>query len=134
MRKKIMVVDDDDCVRLAYTGKFISANYEVKGAATGEEALQLMRNFSAEVLFLDLNLPDTNGLELCKKIREKWPWCICIAVTGCSSVFELISCREVGFEDYFIKPVKLEVLVEVAETAFKKIKRSSQREAALAGK
>ena len=91
-----------------------------------------MRASPIEVLFLDLNLPGMNGLDLCSKVRKEWPWCICIAVTGYASLFELVTCREVGFTDYFIKPVESKELLTAAEHAFKKLKRWKQREKARA--
>lgn len=45
------------------------------------------------------------------------------ALTGYGKIFELFECREAGFEDYFLKPVNLSLLFDVAEGAFKKIDR-----------
>jgi DNA-binding response OmpR family regulator len=72
-------------------------------------------------------LPGMNGLELCREVRRQWPWAICIAVTGYASLFELVDCREAGFEDYFVKPVVLQELLEAAELACKKVERWKRR-------
>jgi DNA-binding NtrC family response regulator len=134
MKDKIMVVDDDDCIRLAVSKRFAAAGYDVQNAASGEQALELMEASPSNVLFLDLNLPGMNGLDLCRKIREQWPWCICIAVTGYATIFELVACREAGFEDYFIKPAKVQDLLEAAADASKKLKRWRERQAAFVNK
>jgi CheY-like chemotaxis protein len=134
MKDKILVVDDDDVIRLAFSKKLAAAGYEVQSAASAEEALELMSASPSNVLFLDLNLPGMNGLDLCRKVREDWPWCICVAVTGYASVFELVACREAGFEDYFTKPVTWPDLLAVAEEASQKIKRWKTRQPVLAQK
>jgi DNA-binding response OmpR family regulator len=128
MRKKmVLVVDDEERICSQFAEAFAVAGYEVQTAGRAEEALAVMRKAPAEVLFLDLNLPGMNGLELCREIRHAWPWTIVIAVTGYASLFELVDCREAGFEDYFIKPVSLEDLLAAAAQAFKKIERWKER-------
>ena len=126
-KQKILVVDDEPCIRLAFSKMFAGAGYEVLTAESAEQALQIMQNSPVAVLFLDLNLPAMNGLDLCREVRKNWPWSIAIAVTGYASLFELVSCREVGFEDYFIKPAGSKELLAAAEHAFNKIERWKQR-------
>ncbi len=64
-----------------------------------------------------------NGIELCKQIRKDKPKAIIHAVTGYASHFEVSACREVCFDDYFTKPVNLELLLKAAKNAFEKIER-----------
>lgn len=127
MNKTILVVDDEDIVRVVFSKAFMKEGYQVKLAASADEALQVMANSPVDVAFLDLKLPGMNGVELCREIRRLWPWCVTIAVTAYASVFELVSCREAGFEDYFIKPVDMEQLLESAADAFKRIQRWKER-------
>lgn len=124
---KILVVDDEEPIRTQFTRGLAQAGYSVRAVESGEQALQAMREEPAQVIFLDLNLPGANGLEVCRAIRKTWPWAVVIAVTGYASMFELVDCREAGFEDYFLKPVSLSDLLEAAETAFKKIRRWRER-------
>ncbi len=126
-KQQILVVDDAKSIRSQFAKAFAGAGYEVQTAESAEEALKIMRETPATVLFLDLNLPAMNGVELCREIRKGWPWTIAIAVTGYASLFELLDCREAGFEDYFIKPVALEELLKAAAHAFEKIERWKKR-------
>jgi CheY-like chemotaxis protein len=125
--KRVLVVDDESCICLQFSKALSQAGYEVKTAGSAEEALRLMHDWPAQLLFLDLNLPAMNGLDLCREIRKGWPWSISIAVTGYASLFELVDCREAGFEDYYIKPVSLQALCESAHQAFKKLERWKAR-------
>ena len=121
--KKILVVDDEQMIRDVFAEAFGRAGYAVQTAESAEEALEIMRKTPFWVLFLDLNLPGMNGVELCRQIRKDWAMAIPYAVTGYASLFEIHDCCEAGFEDYFTKPVDLSVLLEAADHAFKKLER-----------
>ena len=123
MRKTILVVDDEPEIRTLLSKAFKLRGYTVLTAASGEEGLEVLSKNHCLVMFLDLNLPGINGLELCKKIKTDLPVAICHAITGYSSIFELAGCREAGFDDYFTKPAKLEMLFKAAEEAFDKLHR-----------
>ena len=121
--KKILVVDDEVFIREVFKEFYRKAGYLVQTAEDGEEALAVLEQESIEVIFLDLRMPGMNGVDLCRRIREKNPIACIYAVTGNASLFELAECREAGFDDYFTKPVNPEILLKAAEDAFEKITR-----------
>ena len=123
MEKRVLIVDDEEPIRKAFTKAFERSGWKVQTAASGEEALKIMEATPFMVLFLDLNLPGISGIELSQRIRQQWPMAIPFAVTGYSSLFELTDCREAGFEDYFTKPVDLNDLLEAADGAAAKLNR-----------
>ena len=125
--KKILVVDDEQMIREMFAEVLGRAGYAVQTAESAEEALEIMRKTPYWVLFLDLNLPGMNGVDLCRQIRKDWPMTIAYAVTGYASLFDLSDCRDAGFEDYFTKPVALSLLLQAAEHAFKKLERWKKR-------
>jgi len=125
--KTILLVDDDPIIRLAYSRLLTVADYQVKTAGSAEQALKIMRATPAPILFLDLNLPGMSGIELCRVVRQEWPWSINIAITGFTSLFELVGCREAGFEDYFTKPVDTKELLAAAKAAHDKLDRWRHR-------
>jgi len=127
IEKRILVVDDEKQIRELYSEAFARAGYEVATAESGEEALEVFNKQPFWVLFLDLNLPGMNGIDLCRTIRKQYPMAISYAVTGYASLFELSDCRDAGFEDYFTKPVGLSDLLEAAEHAFNKLSRWKKR-------
>ena len=124
---KILVVDDEEPIRDVLQQLFTRPGYAVRLADSGERGLQIALKENIHVIFLDLNLPGMNGIELCRKIRKERPMAIIHALTGYPSIFELSECREVGFDDYFIKPVNLEWLLRAAQIAFEKIGRWKRR-------
>ena len=121
--KKILVVDDEEQVRDSFKLVFDQAGYITYLAESGEDALQVLDKNNIQVMYLDLNLPGINGLELCRRVRKDQPIAIINAVTGYTTLFELHECREAGFDDYFTKPVGLKVLTATAKDAFEKLER-----------
>ncbi len=127
MQDQILIVDDEKNIRDLLEMVFTRAGYRVYSAENAETALETLKDENIYVIFLDLNMPGMNGVELCKKIRHNIPLAIIHAVTGYASLFELSDCREAGFDDYFNKPVKLSELLKAAEDAFNKIDRWKRR-------
>ena len=119
--KKILVVDDEEVIRSTFELAFSKKGYTVRCAERAEEALEILKDEKILVMFLDLNMPGMNGVELCRKIRKDFPVAIIHAVTGYSSLFEPAECREAGFDVYLNKPVNLEQLFKAAQDAFNKL-------------
>lgn len=121
--KKILIVDDEKAILNLLKQAFSRAGFEVTPAESAEEALKVLEQEEIYVMFLDLNLPEMNGIELCRRIKKDKPMAIVFAVTGYASLFELVDCREAGFEDYFKKPADIKTLVKVANDAFERLER-----------
>lgn len=119
--RKILVVDDEVEIRSAFQRTFARAGYTVRTAAGGDEALQILGGESIQVMFLDLNMPDMDGIELCREVRKRSPMAVIHAVTGYASLLELADCREAGFDHCYVKPVEVEVLLAAADAAYTKV-------------
>ena len=123
MKGKILVVDDEASVRELFSSVFIEEGYEVITAEGGTEALKILQIEDINVIFLDLKLFGMNGIELCRQIRETKPVSIIYAMTGWSPLFEIAECREAGFDDYFEKPLDMDMLLDLVAEAFARLKR-----------
>ncbi len=123
MDKKILVVDDEEAIRHMLNTAFSRAGYTVVCAESAEAGLQVLEQDDIHVMFLDLKLPQMNGVDLCKQIRRDRPLDVIYAITGYTSLFELAGCREAGFDDYFSKPAELQTLLRAAGDAFEKLDR-----------
>ena len=121
--KKILVVDDEVLITDMLKTALGSTGYTVLTAGSAEEALEILKRESIMVMFLDLNLPGMNGLDLCKRIRKKNTIGVIFAMTGYSNFYGLLDCRTVGFDDFFIKPFKLDVLLKSVQEAFERLDR-----------
>ena len=127
MKGKILVVDDEASVRELFSGVFAEEDYEVIAAEDGSQALDILKKDNIDVIFLDLKLFGMNGIDLCRQIRETKPVSMIFAITGWAPLFEIEECREAGFDDYFEKPLDMDILLDVVEDAFKKLERWKRR-------
>ena len=123
MKGKILVVDDELSIRDLFAETFSEAGYNVRLAENGEQALNILKEERIDVIFLDLRLFGMNGIELCRQIRRTNPISLIYAVTGWAALFEIEECRQAGFDDYFTKPVRPEMITKAVEDAFEKLGR-----------
>lgn len=121
--KKIIVVDDEVLILDMLKEVFGSAGYTVLTAESAEEALKILKDESVMVMFLDIRLPGMSGVDLCKKIRIENQIGIIHALTGYSNIYGLLECRAAGFDDFFVKPIKFNILIKAAQEAFEKLER-----------
>lgn len=91
--RKILIVDDEESVRNLLTKAFSKRNYDVITAESGAEALKIIDQDNIYVNFLDLNMPEMNGIELCKIILKRNPLAIVFAVTGYISLLSFRTAR-----------------------------------------
>jgi len=122
-KNELLIVDDEAVIRNVFQKAFSRAGYLVDTAESAEDALEILSRKYYHLMFLDLNLPKMNGIELCRRIKKDKPIAILYAVTAYSSLFELTDCREAGFDDYFIKPVNMKTVMAAVEYGFNKIER-----------
>lgn len=121
--KTILVVDDEEAIRNSLEKAFSSYGHSVVCADSAEAARDLLKDERPQVMFLDLKLPGDDGVELCKQIRKDNPIAVIYALTGYTSVFDLVDCRSAGFDDYFVKPVELQTLLRAVNDAVEKLDR-----------
>ncbi|HOJ52753.1 MAG TPA: response regulator [Syntrophales bacterium] len=123
MKDKILIVDDEQTVRETMREALDNGTYEIFLAEGAEDALSIVEKEDLACVFLDLKLFGTNGIELCRTIRQMRPLSILYAMTGWSGLFEIEECREAGFDDYFPKPLTLDVIFKAVDEAIDKRKR-----------
>jgi len=123
IEKRVLVIDDEESICLLLKSALTTRGYEVFTAGLPSEALKILDQDTILVMFMDLNLPEMNGVQLCKEIIKRNPLTIIYAITGYASHFELAECKGAGFEDYFKKPVRLLDIFNAAERAFEKLER-----------
>lgn len=127
MKGKILIIDDETSVRELFTGVFTDEDYEVIATEDGNLALEILEQDNIDVIFLDLKLFGMNGIDLCRQIREMKPMSMIFAITGWASLFEIEDCRQAGFDDYFEKPLDMDMLTDAVADAIKKLDRWKKR-------
>jgi DNA-binding NtrC family response regulator len=123
----MLIVDDEVTVREIFKDFFGASGYQVLTAEGADNAIEILNDREIDVIFLDLRLFGTNGLELGRRIRKEKPLAILFAITGWAGLFEVEECREAGFDDFFIKPVEFDMLQKAVEDAFERVERWRKR-------
>lgn len=108
MSSKILVVDDEDGIIALLTDFLLLNDYEVITAKSGFEAMEKIKE-KPDLVLLDINMPGINGVEVCKRIREKVD-CPIIFLTARTSPDDLITGFNVGGDDYITKPFNIREL------------------------
>jgi len=116
--KTILVVDDEKAVCQVMSLALSRAGYDVVTADSPEAAIAAMRVHACRVVFIDLNLPGTSGIELCRIIKSEHPHTMAYLLTGYAPESAMYEFRAAGFQDLLIKPVDLKVLAAVVREAF----------------
>jgi DNA-binding NtrC family response regulator len=116
MTMRVMFVEDDDTFRSVLTRELNDAGFVVEGHATGRAALDALRTSQPEVLLLDLNLPDVEGLELLEQIRARCAAPV-VFLTGRGGVKEAVEAIKLGAYDFLVKPAPLETIEETLRRA-----------------
>jgi DNA-binding response OmpR family regulator len=127
MNERILVVDDEESLRLSLKFKLKSAGFDVDTAIDGEEALDKLKVKSADVVLLDINMPRMSGIEALTIIRQTYPQTEAIMLTGFADFSTAIECLKIGAKDYLVKPVDTTELV----TRLRSLVRSRSTERAL---
>jgi DNA-binding NtrC family response regulator len=108
---RILVVDDDETIRTTMKAILQDEGYIVDLAATGKEAIQKTTEKNYNVALLDIRLPDMEGIELLKLLKDGIPRTRKIMVTGYPSMQNAISALNKNADAYLLKPVDIEKLL-----------------------
>ncbi|MDH4163450.1 MAG: response regulator [Nitrospirota bacterium] len=106
MQKKILIADDNENIRDALTYLLEDEGYELFLAKDGKDTIRMVREHHPDVLFLDIMMPEINGYDVCKTIKEdpalKQTHIIILTAKG--QVAEQERGKEAGADEYIVKP------------------------------
>ena len=112
----ILIVDDEDRLRLSLSLILQKENYRVETAANAEEALACIQSHPYDLMFLDLNLPGMSGIDLLLEVHRLVPHMPVLILTAHAALESAIQAIRLGARDYLIKPVEpVLILTRVGE-------------------
>jgi two-component system, OmpR family, KDP operon response regulator KdpE len=113
---RILVVDDDPQIRRAMKATLTARGYEVSDARTGDEALDKLRSEAYDLILLDVNMPGSSGMEICRVIRSTSDVAI-IMLTVNNTEKSKVEALDAGADDYVTKPFSMpELLARIRAT------------------
>lgn len=105
MKFKILIIDDEQSIRDIFSLLLEEKGYLVETAETGRDGLSRARKFLPDAILLDMNLPDTTGIEVLSKIKKSLPRTEVIIITAFGTIKNAIEATKMGAYDYLEKPV-----------------------------
>ncbi|MCK4414343.1 MAG: sigma-54-dependent Fis family transcriptional regulator [Candidatus Eisenbacteria sp.] len=107
---RIMIVDDEEIVRVSLGNWLKEDGHEVMLAASGLEALQMLEDRICDIMLLDLKMPRMSGLEVLAKVKTSKPGIQVLMMTAYASVETAVDAMQKGAYDYLVKPFEPEEL------------------------
>ncbi len=112
---RIILVDDDESIRKTMKTILEDEGYIVDLATTGNEAIEMTQEQNYNIALLDIRLPDMEGVELLKLMKDNVPRTRKIMVTGYPSMQNAITALNKKADAYLVKPVNVEKLLELVK-------------------
>ena len=125
-KAQILVVEDDNAVAKLMAATMESQDYQYRIASTGASAIMEALSYKPEVMILDLGLPDTDGIEVIKKIRV-WSNMPIIVVSARSEDTDKVAALDAGADDYLTKPFSVDELLARLRVALRRVRHDRQR-------
>ena len=126
---KILVVDDDPDIVEILRYNLSLAGFDVKAASNGKEAIKKAKIFIPEIILLDVMMPEMDGIEACRLIREipSLNNTRIIFLSARNEDYTQISAFDAGADDYISKPVKPKILLKKISSIFKRIQKKENK-------
>ncbi|MBF4692577.1 sigma-54-dependent transcriptional regulator [Fusibacter ferrireducens] len=134
MNTKILIIDDEEIMRLTLREGLSDLGYDIETAASGGEAIQKLKQFEPDVILLDMRLGSESGLEIAKKIKMTDEYVEIIIMTAYADINTAIEAIKLGATDYIKKPLDLdEIQVNISraiasQSLKKKLKLYEEKE------
>jgi two-component system, OmpR family, KDP operon response regulator KdpE len=118
-KKNILVVDDEAQITRVMKTSLSSQGYGIRTAGDGEEALQVLPDWSPDLIITDLRMPNMNGLELCREVRKRSRVpIIVLSVKGEETI--KVQALDAGADDYVTKPFSMNELTARIRAALRR--------------
>ncbi len=108
--KKVLIVDDEEDVRLFLRDFLSDRDFDVETAGTAEEALEKFDKVKPDITLLDIMMPGMDGLQCLEAIKAKSPQSTVIMITALKDENRMVKAKKLGAHDYILKPFSLNYL------------------------
>jgi len=116
-KARVLIVDDAEVVRLSYLRSLAAAGYRAEAACGGAEAIKAMERRPADLVILDLRMPEMDGISVLRTLRRRWPDSEVIIITGYPTIASAKEALRLGAYHYLVKPVGPDGLANAVQNA-----------------
>jgi len=125
MNNTILIVDDEESLRLTLRLRLSAQGFNVLLAEDGEAGLEMLKNNNVDLVLLDINMPKMDGMEALRHMSEEFPDVDVMMLTGFADFSTAIECLKKGAKDYLVKPIEITELVSRVRSSLRA--RTSER-------
>ena len=123
----ILVVDDENEIADLCEIYLVSDGYNVRKASNAEDGLKIIAEEDIHLVLLDIMMPGIDGMQVCKKIREKSNTIGIIMLSAKSQEMDKISCLMSGADDYITKPFSISELIARVDAVCRRVNRTGSK-------
>jgi DNA-binding NtrC family response regulator len=116
-KARILIVDDEEVVRLSYMRTLAGADCQVEAVWTWSQVSQAMHEEPFDLVLLDLRMPGMDGLDVLRELKKRWPESEVIIITGYPTLASAKEAVSLGAYDYLTKPVGPAQVIAAANAA-----------------
>ena len=128
---RLLIVDDEPALRKALRTSLAASGFDVSEARNGDEALALLPQTPVDVVLLDINMPGTSGIEVCRRIRDLSMRTGIVMVTVRDSEEDKVQALEAGADDFITKPYRLREMVARLHAVLRRLSTQQNAENAI---
>ena len=128
MAKKILVIDDEKSILDLVKYNLEKEGYNVKTLLGGKDALKVAADYRPDLIVLDIMMPDKDGVEVCRELREDSSFfdTIIVFLTARSEEYSEVAGFDVGADDYISKPIKPRAMISRINAHFRRDKKKDK--------
>jgi two-component system KDP operon response regulator KdpE len=119
-RKKILIVDDELAIIKLLRANLVAEGFEVFAAMDGLQAIQAVEKEAPDLMILDIMLPEKDGFEVCRNVRE-WSQVPIIMLSARGGEEDKVNCLNIGADDYITKPFGIDELIARIKAVLRRV-------------
>jgi len=120
LNESILVVDDDAAVRKSLSSILSEEGYLVETVENGKQAIRVSEKSRFDIALIDIKLPDMEGTELLRRLKENQPHMVRIVITGFPTLENAMETVNEGADGYILKPFDVQKLLEMIRKHLKR--------------
>ncbi len=116
-KASILIVDDEEVVRRSHLRSLAETGCYTETAEDGDKAIHVLEQRPFDVVLLDLRMPGLDGMDVLKTIKQRWPTCEVVVITGYPTIETAKEAVRLGAHNYIAKPVGPDEVIRAANEA-----------------